>query len=54
MIKNSKKMSETALSTHRQSLLKNLQHRLEIARANGDESLVQQLEAEAKYLRLNS
>ena len=54
MIKNSQKNSESSVSVHRQSLLKNLLHRLEVARANGDEYLVAQLEAEAKYLKLNS
>lgn len=41
-----------AASSHRQSLLKSLQHRLEVARAKGDENLVRQLEAEAQYLHL--
>lgn len=42
-----------AASTYRNSLRRNLQHRLEVARTNGDESLVRQLEAEANYLRLS-
>lgn len=37
--------------THRSNLQKNLQRRLEAARANGDEKLVRQLEAEAQYIR---
>lgn len=41
--------SETA-QTHHENLQKNLQRRLEAARAKGDETLVRQLEAEAKYL----
>lgn len=41
-----------AASAYRDNLRKNLQHRLEVARANGDEKLVRQLEAEAQYLHL--
>ncbi len=37
-------------ATHRENLRKNLQHRLEVARAKGDQQLVAQLEAEASYL----
>jgi hypothetical protein len=37
---------------HRESLRKNLNNRLEAARAKGDEKLVKQLEAEANYLHL--
>jgi hypothetical protein len=44
-------MKKTA-SIHRDSLRKNLEHRLEVARANGDEKLVRQLEAEANYLHM--
>lgn len=36
---------------HRENLQKNLQRRLEAARASGDQKLLQMLEAEAKYLR---
>ncbi|MBE9205453.1 hypothetical protein IQ244_02675 [Nostoc sp. LEGE 06077] len=35
---------------HRQNLRKNLEHRLEVARSQGDERLINQLEAEMKYL----
>lgn len=41
-----------AAVAHRETLKKNLQHRLEVARASGNESLVSQLEAEAAYLHL--
>lgn len=51
--RNSHKKTQNAAATHRESLRKNLEHRLDVARANGDESLVRQLEAEAKYLRLD-
>ncbi|MBR8827372.1 MAG: hypothetical protein DSM107014_05615 [Gomphosphaeria aponina SAG 52.96 = DSM 107014] len=34
---------------HNASLLKTLEHRLEVARRNGDTRLVQQLEAEKSY-----
>ncbi|MDX2228753.1 MAG: hypothetical protein NW220_03900 [Leptolyngbyaceae cyanobacterium bins.349] len=39
--------------THRVNLQKNIQRRLEAARASGDETLIRQLEAEANYLGLN-
>ncbi len=38
--------------SHRESMRKSLNTRLEAARANGNENLVKQLEAEAKYLHL--
>lgn len=38
--------------SHRESMLRSLKARLESARSNGNEKLVQQLEAEAKYLHL--
>ncbi|MEA5508568.1 hypothetical protein VB715_02205 [Crocosphaera sp. UHCC 0190] len=34
---------------HRSNILKSLEHRLEIARAKGNESLIRQLEAEKTY-----
>jgi hypothetical protein len=42
-----------ATQVHRESLRKSLKHRLEVARASGNEKLVHQLEAEANYLRLS-
>ncbi|ACK71056.1 conserved hypothetical protein [Gloeothece citriformis PCC 7424] len=42
-----------AASAHRESLRKNLQHRLEVARAEGNQALIHQLEKEAAYLNLN-
>ncbi|WP_202924755.1 hypothetical protein [Myxacorys almedinensis] len=36
---------------HRANLQKNLQRRIETARARGDENLLKLLEAEAQYLR---
>ncbi len=39
--------------THRMNLQKNIQRRLEAARAIGDEALIRQLEAEANYIGLN-
>ena len=38
--------------SHRQSMRRSLNSRLEAARANGNNKLVKQLEAEAKYLHL--
>ncbi len=52
MNKNRQQMLSQAASTHRETLRKNLQHRLEVARSQGNEKLVRQLEAEAAYLHL--
>ena len=38
--------------SHRESMRRSLNNRLEAARANGNDKLVKQLEAEAKYLHL--
>ena len=43
---------KNAYSNHRQSMRKSLNIRLQAARESGNESLVKQLEAEAKYLHL--
>lgn len=49
--RNLNRAQETA-AAHRENLHKLLQRRLEVARANGDEALIRQLEAEASYLHL--
>ena len=43
---------KNAYQSHRESMRKSLNARIEAARANGNEKLVRQLEAEAKYLHL--
>lgn len=50
-----KKRQETmknAHHSHRESMRRSLNARLEAARANGNDQLVKQLEEEAKYLHL--
>ena len=47
-----KETIRSASISHRESMRKSLNSRLEAARANGNEKLVKQLEAEAKYLHL--
>ena len=37
------------VETHDANIQKSLQHRLEVARTKGDESLIRQLEAEINY-----
>lgn len=37
-------------TAHRNYLLRNLQHRFEVARSKNDATLIRQLEAEANYL----
>ncbi len=46
---NRQELKQTA-QTHRANVQKNLQRRLEVARANGDQALIRQLEEEAQYL----
>ncbi|HEY9822156.1 MAG TPA: hypothetical protein V6D35_15495 [Candidatus Sericytochromatia bacterium] len=53
MNKNRNNKAQTAAAAHRVNLQKNLEHRLEVARANGDEVLIRQLQQEASYLNLN-
>jgi len=50
--RNRQETAKEAALHHRQNLIKNLEHRLEVARAKGDEALISQLEAEAKYLHV--
>jgi hypothetical protein len=50
MNKNRQEALKQVAAVHRDNLRKNLQHRLEVARSQGDENLVRQLEAEASYL----
>jgi hypothetical protein len=52
MNKNSQESVTQAIQTHRETLRKSLQHRLEVARASNNEALVRQLEKEAAYLHL--
>lgn len=52
MNKNRQQMVTEAARAHRESLRRNLQHRLEVARAQGNDKLVRQIEAEAAYLHL--
>lgn len=53
MSKKSQEILTKAASTYRESLRKNLEHRLEAARNQGNDKLVRQLEAEANYLHIN-
>ncbi len=50
---NRQEIIQKAALSYRQNLKKNLDRRLESARAAGNEKLVRQLEAEANYLHLN-
>lgn len=40
---------QTIAQTHRLNIQASLQHRLEVAKAKRDESLIRQLQAEANY-----
>lgn len=48
--KKRQEMATQAFQTHRANMQKNLQRRLETARANGDEALIRLLEVEANYI----
>jgi hypothetical protein len=49
MIMNRLEASKKAHEVHRENIRKSLQHRLQVAKAKGDEKLIRQLEAEMKY-----
>jgi hypothetical protein len=46
------KLNANAGQAYKESLRKNLEHRLEVARSQGDQKLIEQLEKEATYLHL--
>jgi hypothetical protein len=50
MLRTSKQSRQEVSRTHQENLRLNLQRRIEAARERGDESLLQQLEAEAQYI----
>jgi hypothetical protein len=45
----SKKTAQGAIQAHRTTLLKTLEHRLEVAKSKGQTALIAQLEAEKSY-----
>lgn len=49
MSRNLQGKAHKAAEAHRANIQRSLQHRLEVARAKGDENLVRQLEAEVNY-----
>jgi hypothetical protein len=51
MIRNRIEAAEKAREAHKQSIKKNLEHRLQVARAKSDENLIRQIEAEMQYLK---
>lgn len=51
MLNNKRQAVQQAAAAHRANLQKSLEHRIQIARATGNERLVRQLEEEASYLR---
>ena len=53
MMNNKRKNTlKNASNSHKENMRRSLNNRLEAARANGNEQLIKQLEAEAKYLHL--
>ncbi|KAM3093934.1 hypothetical protein ACKFKG_17040 [Phormidesmis sp. 146-35] len=51
MNRNRNQNAAQTASVHRENLQKNLQRRIEAARASGDTNLLRLLEAEASYLK---
>ncbi|RUR84609.1 hypothetical protein ACF3DV_20125 [Chlorogloeopsis fritschii PCC 9212] len=49
MKRNTQQRLQTAVDVHRANILKSLEHRLQVAKTNGDENLLRQLEAEKTY-----
>jgi hypothetical protein len=49
MNRNKQQAAKKAAEAHRVNIQRSLQHRLEVARANGDEKLIRQLEEEMNY-----
>lgn len=47
---NRQQLIKQTSQVHKTNLRRNLQRRLEVARAQGNEGLIRQLEAEASYL----
>jgi hypothetical protein len=47
---NRKQNRHSVVETHRANLQKRLEHRIEVAKSNGDENLVRLLEAEMRLL----
>lgn len=50
MVNNRVNAANKAQEAHRQNIQRSLEHRLEVARANGDEKLIRQLEDEMRHL----
>ncbi|MBW4635993.1 MAG: hypothetical protein KME30_30160 [Iphinoe sp. HA4291-MV1] len=51
MTRNRVEVIKKARKAHQLNIIRSLEHRLEVARAKGDENLIRQLEAEMKYFR---
>jgi hypothetical protein len=49
MSSNRLQIARQAAETHTRNIKKSLEHRLEVARAKGDEQLIRQLEAEMTH-----
>ncbi|MGH8001884.1 MAG: arginine synthesis PII-interacting regulator PirA [Brasilonema sp.] len=49
MARNRVEVITKARKVQQLNIIRSLEHRLEVARARGDESLIRQLEAEMKY-----
>jgi ribosome-binding protein aMBF1 (putative translation factor) len=49
MMNRKQQAAKQAAEAHRINIQRSLQHRLEVAKAQGDEKLIRQLEAEINY-----
>jgi hypothetical protein len=49
LFRSRQEATQKAKEAHRVNIQKSLEHRISMAKANGDDALVRQLEAELKY-----
>lgn len=49
MNRNKQQAAKQAVDAHRVNIQRSIEHRLQVAKANGNEQLVRQLEAEMSY-----
>ncbi len=51
--RNKRELLEEMMSSHQKNIQRSLEHRLQVARANGDQNLIRLLEAESEQMTLS-
>ena len=51
--RNKRELLDEMMSSHQKNIQRSLEHRLQVARANGDQNLIRLLEAESKQMTLS-